>query len=263
MSELNSKPHDRPVEGRLDTLPLRSPVFATTRWSMVLAAGSETSAEATAALERLCGIYWYPLYAYVRRRGFSEADAQDLTQAFFSHLMERNSFQQISPAKGKFRSFLLASMNYFLSDAHDRRMAQKRGGQFKHISFNAHEAEERFALESHDTESPDRIFERRWALALLDRVLLRLREEFEAAGKLEQFSCLSRYLVENSGEASYVQAAKETGQTEEAFKKSVQRLRRRYAELFREEIASTVSTDAEVDQELRYLCGIMASGRSA
>lgn len=263
MSELNSKSHDRAAGELLGSLPLRSPVFATTRWSMVLAAGNELSPESTAALERLCQAYWYPLYAHVRRRGHSEADAQDLTQAFFSHLLERNSFQQISPTKGKFRSFLLASMNYFLSDAHDRNMAQKRGGRFKLVSFDAHTAEERFALEPCDHDSPDKIFERRWALALLDQVLVRLKSEFETAGKGDQFTRLSLYLVENSGEASYAQAAQKSGQTEEAFKKAVQRMRRRYGELFREEIANTVAVESEVDQELRYLCELMASSSAS
>jgi DNA-directed RNA polymerase specialized sigma24 family protein len=238
--------------------PGRAAVFATTHWSLVLTAGSQTSPEAAAALERLCEIYWYPLYAHVRRRGYSKEDAEDHTQAFFTHILERHSVQAVSPAKGKFRTFLLASLNYFLSDVRDRNMAQKRGGGCVIISFDAQAAEERYLLEPTDEQSPDKFFERRWALALLDHVLMRLKDEFDTAGKGKQFARLSGYVIENQSNGTYADAARDLGQTEEAVKKAVQRMRGRYGELFREEIANTVAALSDVDQELRYLCQLMS-----
>lgn len=242
-----------------DSVRKRSVIFATTHWSVVLAAGDRRAPEATAALERLCQTYWYPLYAYIRRRGYSQHDAEDLTQAFFAHLLERHSLQRLSPAKGKFRSFLLASMNYFLADQYDRRSALKRGGGQLIISFEAHAAEERFRIEPVDSCSPDKLFERRWALTLLDRVLARLEAEFVEAGKKAQFDRLSVYLIHGSADSSYADAARDLGQTEEAVKKASQRMRRRFYTLFREEIANTVATPADVDEELRYLCNLMAN----
>lgn len=254
---MSDSPQNEPGVDELGALPGRAAVFATTHWSVVLAAGNQRSPESTAALERLCRTYWYPLYAHARRRGYSVADAEDLTQGFFALLLERHSIQGVSPAKGKFRSFLLASMNHFLSDVRDRSLAQKRGGGRATISFDAHAAEERYSLEPADGESPDKIFERQWALALLDRVLARLEGEFAAAGRSAQFSRLSGYLIENQGMGSYADAARDLGQTEEAIKKSVQRMRSRYGQLFREEIAHTVAAPADVDPELRYLCQLV------
>lgn len=236
----------------------RTAIFETTHWSVVLAAGNRSAAGADAAMERLCQTYWYPLYAYVRRRGYSEHDAQDLTQGFFAHLLERNAIERVSPAKGKFRSFLLSALNYYLCDFRDRAMAKKRGGGRTILSFEARAAEDRYRLEPVDGGSPERLFERRWALALLDRVLARLKEEFSEAGKAQKFDCLSQYLVEHEGSGTYAAAADELGQTEEAIKKAVQRMRQRYYVLFREEIAKTVASSAEVEEELRYLCAVMA-----
>jgi RNA polymerase sigma factor (sigma-70 family) len=235
-----------------------SAIFATTHWSVVLAAGDQQSPEATAALERLCQTYWYPLYAYVRRRGYSEHDAEDLTQAFLAHLLERHSFQRVSPAKGKFRSFLLASLSYFLGDQFDRAAAQKRGGGRSMIYFQGHAAEDRFQFEPVDGCSPDKLFERRWALTLLDQVLARLKEEYDSSGKAIQFERLSAYLISNSGSGSYTEAARELNQNENWVKKNVQRMRERYYVLFREEIANTVESPADVDEELRYLCEVLA-----
>jgi RNA polymerase sigma factor (sigma-70 family) len=236
----------------------QSSVFETTRWSVVMSAGIRGSPGAEIALEHLCQSYWYPLYAYVRRRGFGEHDAQDLTQGFFAQLFERQALERVSPSKGKFRSFLLASLNYFLSDVRDHATAQKRGGGRTVVSFQAEAAEERYQLEPVDESSPDKLFERRWALTLLDRVLDRLNQEYTSVGKAGVFDRLSQYLVENEGMGTYADAARELGQTEEAVKKAVQRMRRRYYTLFREEITSTVSTDACVEEELRYLCSVMA-----
>lgn len=216
------------------------------------------STESTVALERLCQTYWYPLYAYVRRRGYSEHDAEDLTQAFFAHLLERRSFQRISPEKGKFRSFLLASFSYFLGDQFDRASAQKRGGGRPAIHFEGQAAEDRFRFEPVDGCSPDKLFERRWALTLLDQVLTRLKEEYASSGKAGQFERLSAYLINNAGGNSYAETARELNQNENWVKKAVQRMRERYYVLFREEIANTVESPADVDEELRYLCEVMA-----
>ena len=239
--------------------PSRSPIFATTHWSVVLAAANRQSPEAAVALERLCKTYWYPLYAYIRRRGYSAQDAEDLTQSFFAHLLERHALHRVSPAKGKFRSFMLASLNYFLADQFDRNSAQKRGGGQTLISFEVHDAEDRFRFEPMDVCSPDKIFERRWALTLLDRVLALLKDEFAEAGKSVRFDRLSIYLVSKSGESSYAEAARELGQTEHAVKKAIQRMRQRFYELFREEVANTVATQAEVEEELQYLCQVIAA----
>lgn len=237
--------------------PTGSAIFATTHWSVVLAAADQQSPEATAALERLCQTYWYPLYAYVRRRGYSDHDAEDLTQAFFAHLLERQSFERLSPTKGKFRSFLLASLTYFLGDQFDRASAQKRGGGRSVVSFEAQAAEERFRIEPVDGCSPDKLFERRWALTLLDQVLARLKDEYTASGKAEQFERLYAYLL-NAGNSSYAEAARDLNQNENWVKKAVQRMRERYYVLFREEIANTVESLGDVDEELRYLCEVMA-----
>jgi len=234
-------------------------VFATTHWSVVLAAGEPNSTQAAQALEKLCRTYWYPIYAYLRRRGCGEPDAQDLTQGFFAQLLERRSIQAVEREKGKFRSFLLASLNYYVADERDRANAQKRGGGREALSLDVQEAEQRYRLEPADERSPEKIFELRWAMTLLDQVLTRLAAEFSAAGKPELFNRLKPYLVEGSGEKTYAETAREGGMTEEALKKAVQRMRRRYHQLFREEIAQTVASPAEVDEELRHLCTVLGS----
>ena len=237
---------------------VKQPVFATTHWSVVLAAADHESPQAKAALERLCRAYWYPLYAYLRRRGNGHEDAQDLTQGFLLQLLERKSFARVSPDRGRFRSFLLASLNYYLADQRDRATAGKRGGGQPNVSFDASAAAERYQLEPADDDSPDRVFERRWALTLLDQVLKRLEEEFQQAGKSNLFQGLQRFLVAGRGEANYPEAATALGMSVEAVKKASQRMRQRYYELFREEIAQTVAHPGEIEEELRYLCGVIA-----
>ena len=233
-------------------------LFTTTHWSVVLAAGQSDSPQAAQALETLCGTYWFPLYAYVRRRGHGHEDAQDLTQAFLLQLLERQSFARVDRAKGRFRSFLLAGLNYFLADAHDRVSAQKRGGGQSALSFDAQTAEQRYRLETVDDLSPDKLFERQWALALLDQVLARLEKEFCETGKAGLFQQLRVFLVASRGEVSYGEVAAELGLTGEAVKKAVHRMRYRYYALFREAIAQTVADPAEVADEMRYLCAVMA-----
>ncbi|HVV72368.1 MAG TPA: sigma-70 family RNA polymerase sigma factor [Verrucomicrobiae bacterium] len=234
-------------------------VFATTHWSVVLAAGEENALQSAAALEQLCRVYWYPLYSYVRRRGYGHEDAQDLTQGFMLQLLARKSFARADPSRGRFRSFLLAGLTYYLLDQHHRALAQKRGGGQVTLRFvDGQDADARYRLEPMDDSSPDKLFERRWALALLEQVLARLEQEFCAAGKAGLFERLRAHLVANTGEGTYAEAAAALGMTHEGFKKAVQRMRQRYYELFREEIAHTVADAADVQDEMRHLCAVMA-----
>src|SRR5262245_22511362 len=239
--------------------PQKNQIFATTHWSVVLSAKQAATPEGAAALEKLCRTYWYPLYAYVRRRGFGEHDAQDLTQGFFAQLLDRKSIQGVTKEKGRFRSFLLASINYFIADQRDGAMAQKRDGGRQVLSFDAQEAETRYRMEPVDTRTPETIFEHRWAMTLLDQVLARLSEEFAQAGKSHLFKGLQPFLVEGAKEKTYAEAAREIEMSEEAFKKAVQRMRRRYQQLIREEVAHTVAGSEEVEEELRNLCAVLGS----
>src|SRR5262245_36674843 len=218
--------------------------FKNTHWSVVLAADGSDSNQASDAMEKLCRTYWPPLYAYLRRRGCSVQDAQDLTQGFFIHLLERHALRRVDRDHGRFRSFLLASLNYFLANEQDRGRALKRGGGREILSLDAQRGEEGYRLEPRDERSPEKIFEHRWAMTLLGQVLARLSREFADAGKANLFERLQPYLVAGGGARSYAEIAGEVGLSEEAFKKAVQRLRHRYHQLFREEIAQTVSSPA-------------------
>ena len=234
--------------------------FTTTHWSVVLAAGNSTSPTADAALERLCVTYRYPLYAYLRRKGYTEHDAEDLTQGFFARLLERHAFRSVTPNRGaKFRTFLLTALNHFATDERDRQQAQKRGGGKKLLSFDAQRDEERYCLEPGHEETPEKLFERRWALALLDSALAALEQEYRRTGKTAVFEQLRGALVEGVLEQSYAQAGAQIGMTEEGVKKAAQRLRRRYQEILREEIRNTVASPAEVEEELRHLWSVMGA----
>jgi RNA polymerase sigma factor (sigma-70 family) len=227
-------------------------VFATTRWTMVMQAGTD-SPNAQQALETLCRNYWYPLYAYVRRQGHNPHDAQDLTQAFFARLLQKNYLADVNREKGRFRSFLLASLKHFLANEWDRERALKRGGGKKLIALDEDSAESRYKLEPKDDLSADRIYERRWALTLLDQVLAKLRAEFEADSKAHHFEALKDYLAAGRASVSYAQAAERLGMNEGAVKVAVHRLRKRYRELLRAEIAQTVATASEIEAEIRHL----------
>jgi RNA polymerase sigma factor (sigma-70 family) len=223
--------------------------FVTTRWTIVLTAG-RTDTQAHAALEKLCQTYWYTLYAYVRRQGHSPEDAQDLTQEFFTKLIAKNYVRDVDRSKGKFRSFLLASLKHFLANEWDKSRAQKRGGGQTIVSLDA---ETRYRLEPADVVSADKIFERRWALTLLDEVLKRLRDEYAADGKVKLFEQLKETLTGERGTIPYAKLGDRLGMTEGAVKVAVHRLRQRYRETLRAEIAETVSGPEEVDEELRHL----------
>lgn len=219
----------------------------------MLAARDADEPAARDALSCLCKAYWYPLYAYIRRAGHSADAAQDLTQEFFTRLLERDFLAAVDRSRGRFRSFLLASCRHFLSNERDRERAQKRGGGRPVLSFQATDAETRYSREPVDDMTPDRLFERRWALTLLDRVLDRLCAEFHARGKTDQFEYLRRYLVGDSDAPAYAEVARHLDSTPGAVKVLVHRLRQRYRELLREEIAPTVDTPDQVDEELRQL----------
>lgn len=233
------------------------PIFATTHWSLVLHAGEAHSPEADRALAELCRVYWYPLYVYVRRFGHSPQTAEDLTQAFFARLLEKNYLGAADRRRGKFRWFLLTAFKCFLANEHDRATAQKRGGGVPAIPLDALNAEERYALEPMDTRSPDQGYDRRWALDVLARVRQALAEEQQVAGKQERFERFEQYLPGSEPVADYATAAREFGMTEAAVKQEVHRLKRRWAELLRAEIAATVASADEVDEEIRYLIDIV------
>jgi RNA polymerase sigma-70 factor (ECF subfamily) len=224
----------------------------------VLAAGDSNSTTAREALERLCQGYWYPLYVYVRRQGYSPEDAQDLTQAFFERVLEKNYFAQVDPAKGRFRAFLLASLKHFLSDQRDRARAAKRGGGKVCIPLDGSSAEDRYQVEPADTLSPDRLYDRRWAFTLLEKARERLREEHVASGKVELYELLNTLEPSAGDKRSYREVAERLATTESAIKSEAFRLRRRYGQLIRAEIAQTVATVGEIEDEVRYLMSIIA-----
>src|SRR5262245_13202516 len=236
--------------------------FATTRWSLVAAAGQRPSPESQEALATLCRVYWYPLYAYARRRLASVDDAQELTQEFFAQLLEKDYLQAADPARGKFRSFLLTDFKHFLAKERDRTNAQKRGGGRQFLPLDFPTGERRYGLEPADNTTPDTIFERRWALTLLEQTLVRLRQEFVNAGKQKLFEALKGALTGEDTLGPYARVAEELGLSEQAVKVAVHRLRRRYQELLRAEIAQTVATTDEIDDELRDLFEAVRAPRS-
>jgi RNA polymerase sigma-70 factor (ECF subfamily) len=223
--------------------------FATTRWTVVRAAG-ESAAD---ALETLCEVYWFPLYAFVRRHGFSKEDAEDLTQAFFAKLLERKDFSELKQENGRFRAFMLAALKNFLSNERDRAGRQKRGGNITHLSLDWRNADAQFQIADVARLPPDEAYDRDWAVALLERVLVRLGEEFSAGGKAERFERMKPYLTMSKGEIPYAAAAMELAMDEGALRVAVHRLRKRYREQLKEEIAHTLSNPAMVEEELAVL----------
>jgi RNA polymerase sigma factor (sigma-70 family) len=246
--------------GDSDSLPgvPKTPVFATTRWTVVLAAAETKSPSAAGALEQLCRSYWYPLYAYARRRGHGPEEAKDLTQGFFVHLIEKKLYQSADRARGRFRTFLLSSLQNYLMNHQRDASAQKRGGGVPVMSLDFQDAEGRYLNEPVHDASPDKLFEREWACSLLQRVLERLRGEYAASGQEERFSAMSAHLVEPENATSYAVVAGELGLSEGAVKTAMHRLRRRYRQLYREEIAALVGSDEEVDEELRHMAVVLA-----
>ncbi len=234
--------------------------FATTRWSMVLHAGQAGSKTSSArdALARLCRMYWFPLYAHVRRRGFSAHDAEDLTQEFFARILARQSIAQADPARGRFRAFILTTLDHFLSDARDRARAAKRGGDRELLSLDLSDAETRFAGVADSGASPDQMFDREWALAVLRSVLARLEEEYGAAGKTELFAALKSTLTGARDSQPYAELAVRLGRNENAVRVAVHRLRQRYRALLQAEVADTVASDEDANAEMRVLLQALA-----
>jgi RNA polymerase sigma factor (sigma-70 family) len=227
--------------------------FMTTRWSVVLAAGRAESDDPQRALTSLCEQYWFPLYAYVRRQVPSPHDAQDLTQAFFAELLEKDFVQSADPQRGRFRAFLLTAMRNFLAKQWRKAKAQRRGGGRAAISLDFDSAAARYALELRSTLTPEAEFDRQWAVTLLNRVLQQLADECAAAGKERLFERTKGFLVGDPDQTTYAAVAPELNMTEAAVKMAVHRLRSRYRELLRREIAGTVADPQDVDDEIRQL----------
>ncbi len=227
--------------------------FATTRWSIVIAAGHRSDAAAEAALAGLCEVYWVPLYEFARRRGYSAADAGDVTQGFFTQLLEKNYLQSADPERGRFRAFLLTAFKRFLSKEHDHNHALKRGGGLSLVSLDLERAESQCRIEPIDDRTPESLFERRWAITLLDRVLHLLDEEYSRKGKQQFFTMCRGSLTGLGIEEQYASIAAACGMTEPAVKVAVHRMRARYRELLLAEIAQTVSSESEIEDELRAL----------
>ena len=233
-------------------------MFATTHWTVVLAAGQRHTPSADGALKELCRTYWFPLYAYVRRRGHAKADAEDLTQAFFARFLEKNYLAGLSAERGRFRAFLLASLKHFLANEWDKAQAQKRGGGETPLSLDWQTADTKFQVAATNEPSPDKAFDREWALALLAKVIERLQAECAAEGKARLFEQLKTFLTAGKAESAQHEVANALGMEEGAVRVAVHRLRKRYRQLLRDEIANTLSDPAMVDEEMRALFGAFA-----
>ena len=248
---------DSPSDG-FEPTAKGSGLFTTTHWSVVLAAAQTDAPQAGEALETLCRTYWYPLYAYVRRRGHSPEDSQDLTQGFFAHLLRQDFLCGVGPEKGRFRSFLLACLNHFLSDERDRTQAAKRGRGQPPISLDADLAEKRYREEPVDGLTPQIAYERRWAATLLGRAQTRLAGEYAAHGKTDLLHRLQEFPLGERGESSFRDCAVRLGLSESALKSAVHRMRLRYRKLVREEVAHTVDDRDEVEAEIRHLIAVVS-----
>ena len=230
-------------------------IFPVTQWTVVLAAQSRQSPRAGAALEAVCRAYWPPLYAWVRRQGRRPHDAEDLTQAFFARLLEKDWLAPVRREKGRFRTFLLVALKRFVADEWDKARAQKRGGGAVALSLDTELAERLYLAQP--SAAPDRAFEREWALTLLDRALVRLREEFDAAGKPREYAVLKDYLTADRGGIPYHALAQRLHTTPGTARVAVHRLRKRFRELFRAEITATVAREEDIEDELRQLLGAL------
>jgi len=251
MPNKSEKPNPSPTMAR----------FATTHWSVVRAAGHPASPGYRQALETLCKTYWFPLYAYMRRHGCDRHDAEDYTQEFFARLLDKHALRVADPKQGRFRSFLLAALKHFLANERDRIRAKKRGAGRRALSLDFDDAEDKYALEPIDRLSPEKLFERSWALTVLQQVMARLQDEMCSTGKQKLFEHLKAYLTGDIASVSYSQMADRLDMTEGAVKVAVHRLRKRYRQLLREEIAQTVSSEDQIQQEIRDLLTALAHCR--
>ena len=233
--------------------PAPGDIFATTHWTVVVAAGRRSTPQSDRAREELCRTYWYPLYAYVRRQGHSKEDAEDLTQGFFAAFLKRNYLEDVRSEKGRFRAFLLAVLKHYLANEYDRAGRQKRGGGVAPLSLDWQDADTRYQIDPADRFSPDKLYDRAWATTLLEQVIARLRAECAAEGKGKVFEQLKPFLTMGKSDIPYAQAAASLGLNEGAARVAVHRLRKRYRELLREEIAQTLTEPADIEEELRAL----------
>jgi RNA polymerase sigma factor (sigma-70 family) len=230
--------------------------FTTTHWSVVLEAQGESPA-AHEALEKLCQTYWRPIYAFLRRQGVSPEEAEDITQGFFAQLLERRKFSAVRKEKGRLRSYLLGALKYFLADEHRRAMAIKRGEGQRLIPLEDLRTDERIDVEPADSMTAEMIYERRWALTVLEQVLDRLKNEYRTAGNAALFDSLKQLLPDEPGSPSQAEIAAHLGMTENALRQAFYRFRQRYQSLLREEIANTVATPADIEDELRHLIAVL------
>jgi len=232
--------------------------FQTTHWSLVVEAGGGDDS-ARAALETLCRHYWYPLYAFVRRRGYDEHQSQDLTQEFFARLLASDSLKLAQPERGRFRTFLLGALKHFLANDWRDSHRLKRGGGMEFISWDELDPERRYALEPADGASAESLYDRRWAQAVVSNSMARLEAEFRSEGMADRFNVLKAYLQGDGGAGSYDSAGARLGVSQAAVKSAIFRLRRRYGELIRDEIAQTVASPAEVDAEIQHLITLLGN----
>ncbi len=240
----------------------RPDCFVTTRWTVVVSAGRKSSPDSDGALAELCRTYWYPLYAYVRRQGHSREEAEDLVQGFFERFLDRNYLEGLRSERGRFRAFLLASLKHYLANARDKAGRRKRGGHVEHLSLDWERADDRYHFEPADPVSPDVLFDRAWALTLLERVVERLGSECAAEGKSRLFAVARMYLPRGADDVPYAEAAAGVGMDEGALRVAVHRLRRRYRDLLRDEIAQTLTSPGAVEEELRSLRAALSNGVS-
>ena len=244
------------------TLPPESggaPLFVTTRWSVVLAARDPAGPDAARALETLCRTYWYPLYAFVRGSGHAAHDAQDLTQSFFAVLLAKDYLRVVAPEKGRFRTFLRMAMKRFLVNEWEKQRSQKRGGGQVLVSLDTELAEQRFQAESPGALGPDAIYDRRWALTLLDETMTRLEQEYASTGRTSEFALLKPHLTSDRGQIPYTAIAAAGQTTEGAARVAIHRLRKRFREVFRAVIADTVAAPEEVEAEVRHVLEVLGS----
>ncbi len=234
-----------------------SPAFVTTRWSVVLAAGASGSPDTQRALAILCETYWHPLYSFARKRGYSVEDAKDLTQGFFARFLEKNDVQDANQNRGRFRNFLLTSFKHFASNERDRWNAQKRGGQIELLNLDVVLAEGKFSAEFAQAKTPEQAYEKQWALTLLDETISSLSREYEAAGKSVYFDHLQMYLPGVISTRTYRETAELLATEEASIRVAVHRLRGRYGKLFRQRIADTLENTDDIEEEIRYLLGVL------
>ena len=233
--------------------------FRTTHWSVVLQAGRDSSTQSARALEQLCRTYWYPLYAFARRSGLPVEDAQDATQGFFAHLLEKSAFARADPQRGRFRSFLLASFRNHISQERRKAAAQKRGGGHQPVSLDETDAEDRYQREPADNASPDRLFERRWVFTVIETVLAQLEAEWNQRGKGRQFATMRPFLTGDAGESSHAEMGAQLSISAGAAKVALHRLRQRFHELFRAEVMQTVTSESELQEELQHILTALSS----